>query len=61
MDKNIFKVMVELQHQFNKQVAEDYLNKNFKWNSGIIAESGELLDSLGCKWWKKKEPDKLAL
>ena len=57
MDKNIFKVMVELQHQFNKQVAEDYLDKNFNWNSAIIAESGELLDSLGYKWWKKQEPD----
>ena len=57
MDKNIFKVMVELQHQFNKQVAEDYLEKGFNWNSAIIAESGELLDSLGYKWWKKQEPD----
>ena len=57
MDKNIFKVMVELQHQFNKQVAEDYLYKSFNWNSAIIAESGELLDSLGYKWWKKQEPD----
>ena len=54
---SIFKKMVELQHQFNKQVAEDYLYKNFNWNSAIIAESGELLDSLGYKWWKKQEPD----
>ena len=52
---SIFKKMVELQHQFNKQVAEDYLDKNFNWNSAIIAESGELLDSLGYKWWKKQE------
>lgn len=54
---SIFKKMVKLQHQFNKQVAEDYLDKNFNWNSAIIAESGELLDSLGYKWWKKQEPD----
>ena len=54
---NIFKKMVKLQHQFNKQVAEDYLEKNFNWNSAIIAESGELLDSFGYKWWKKQEPD----
>lgn len=57
MNKNIFQIMVELQHQFNYQVAEDYLDKNFNWNSAIIAESGELLDSLGYKWWKKQEPD----
>ena len=54
---SIFEKMVELQHQFNKQVAEDYLEKGFNWNSAIIAESGELLDSLGYKWWKKQEPD----
>ena len=53
----IFKKMVELQHQFNKQVAENYLSKNYNWNSAIIAESGELLDSLGYKWWKKQVPD----
>lgn len=53
----IFKRMVVLQHKFNKQVVEDYLDKNFNWNSAIIAESGELLDSLGYKWWKKQEPD----
>jgi dimeric dUTPase (all-alpha-NTP-PPase superfamily) len=57
MSKNIFKIMVELQHKFNKQVADDYLDKNFNWNSAIIAESGELLDSLGYKWWKKQVPD----
>ena len=54
---SIFEKMVKLQHQFNKQVAEDYLEKDFNWNSAIIAESGELLDSLGYKWWKKQEPD----
>lgn len=54
---NIFKTMVELQHKFNKQVAEDYLDKNFNWNSAIIVESGELLESLGYKWWKKQIPD----
>lgn len=54
---SIFEKMVKLQHQFNKQVAEYYLDKNFNWNSAIIAESGEFLDSLGYKWWKKQEPD----
>jgi len=57
MKKNIFEIMVEMQHQFNKQVAEDYLDKNFNWNSAIIFKSGELLESLGFKWWKKQVPD----
>lgn len=57
MSKNIFEIIVELQHQFNKQVFEDYLKRGLNWNSAIIAESGELLDSLGYKWWKKQTPD----
>lgn len=57
MDNKIFSTMVKLQHKFNKQVAADYLDKNFNWNSAIIVESGEMLESLGYKWWKKQEPD----
>ena len=53
----IFKTMVELQHKFNQQTIENYLEKDLNWNSAIIAESGELLDSLGYKWWKKQVPD----
>jgi len=53
-----YKKMVELQHSFNIQVAgEDYLQKNLPWDSAIIAESGELLESYGYKWWKKQEQD----
>ena len=54
---SIFEKMVKLQHQFNKQVAEHYLEKGFNWNSEKKKKSGELLDSLGYKWWKKQEPD----
>lgn len=54
---NMFKTMVELQHKFNEETIENYLDKNLNWNSAIIAESGELLDSLGYKWWKKQTPD----
>ena len=54
---NIFETMVKLQHKFNEETIESYLDKNLNWNSAIIAESGELLDSLGYKWWKKVVPD----
>lgn len=54
---SIFRSMVELQHSFNKQIDKDYLDKEWNWNNAIIVESGELLDSLGYKWWKKQEPD----
>jgi len=53
----IFKKMVVLQHKFNEETIENYLSKNLNWNSAIIAESGELLDSLGYKWWKQQVPD----
>jgi dimeric dUTPase (all-alpha-NTP-PPase superfamily) len=53
-----YKKMVELQHTLNIQtVGEDYLEKNLSWNSCIIAESGEMLGSLGYEWWKKQEVD----
>ena len=54
---NIFETMVKLQHKFNEETIENYLDKNLTWNSAIIAESGELLGSLGYKWWKKQVPD----
>ena len=58
MNTNIFKIMVELQHELNIQTAgADYLDKSLGWNSAIIAESGELLESFGYKWWKKQVPD----
>lgn len=57
MKNSIFKAMVLLQHNFNLQVAEDYLERKFNWNNAIIAESGEMLESLGYKWWKHQEVD----
>lgn len=57
MENKIFIKIVELQHKFNKQVADDYLDKNYNWNNAIIAESGELLESLGYKWWKRQKSD----
>ena len=57
MDLKNYKRIVELQHQFNLDVFPDYLDKKLNWNNAIIAESGELLDSLGYKWWKKQVPD----
>jgi len=55
--KPIFETMVELQHKFNEQTIPNYLDEKLNWNSAIIAESGELLDSLGYKWWKQQVPD----
>ncbi|QDF28952.1 dUTP diphosphatase [Halarcobacter anaerophilus] len=53
----IFKQMVELQNEFNKRVHPQWQEQNYNWMSAIIVESGELLESLGYKWWKHQEPD----
>ena len=58
MNLENYKKIVELQHSFNiLAIGEKYLELNLNWNSAIIAESGEMLDSLGYKWWKHQEVD----
>lgn len=46
-----------MQHKFNGETIENYLDEKLNWNSAIIPESGEMLDSLGYKWWKKQVID----
>ena len=51
--------IVNSQHSLNKLTAgENYLDRKLSWNSPIIRESGELLESLGFEWWKQTNPDK---
>lgn len=57
MDFKNYRKIVELQHLFNLNVFHDYLERDLNWNNAIIAESGELLDSLGYKWWKAQKSD----
>ncbi|RXJ86923.1 dUTP diphosphatase [Arcobacter sp. CECT 8985] len=57
MNTNIFNTMVTMQNQFNMQVHKEWHKQGYNWQSAIIAESGELLESWGYKWWKKQEPD----
>ena len=51
----MFKEIVELQNEFNKKVHPNWIEQNYNWNSAIIVESGELLESYGYKWWKSQE------
>lgn len=55
--KIMFKEIVKLQHELNKQIDENYLDKKFSWESAIIVETGEFINSLGFKWWKHQEID----
>ena len=53
-----YDTLVRLQHELNiRTISPTYLNKDINWNGAIIRESGELLDSIGFKWWKKQSID----
>lgn len=62
LDKNknyMYEAIVNSQHSLNKLTAgANYLDRKLSWNSPIIRESAELLESLGFEWWKKTNPDK---
>ena len=51
IDKDKLMMMFELQHKNNVNTIPVYWIKNLAWNEAIIAESGELLESLQYKWW----------
>jgi dimeric dUTPase (all-alpha-NTP-PPase superfamily) len=57
IDKDKLMMMFELQHKNNVNTIPEYWIKNLAWNEAIIAESGELLESLQYKWWKSGEVD----
>ena len=51
-------VMLRMQDEMNKMVAEDWRTRGFAWHRAIYIEAGEFLEHLGTwKWWKKGSPD----
>lgn len=50
--------MIELQHRNNINTAgSNYHTLGLDWNTAILCEAGELLESTSYKWWKKVVPD----
>ncbi len=50
-------VMLEMQHQMNTKVHDQWFNQGFEWYRAIWIECGEMLDHYGWKWWKHQKPD----
>lgn len=49
--------IVSLQDNLNSAIDKNYRNKGHNYDSAIIVETGELLDSLDYKWWKSGKTD----
>lgn len=50
--------MMKFQHETNVITAgPEYMKKPFSWDTAIFVELGELIESVGYKWWKESSPD----
>ena len=49
--------MLQMQHDMNTRVHENWIAQNFEWYRAAWIECGELIEHYGYKWWKKQEPD----
>lgn len=55
--QELIQTMFAMQDSFNNHVHSDWKSQHFAWNEAILAESAELIEYLGYKWWKHQEPD----
>jgi len=44
--------IIELQHTLNQQINPQWLDENYAFDTAILIESAELVDSFAWKWWK---------
>lgn len=49
--------MMQLQTQLNEKINPDWVAAQYPWLRAAWLESGELLEHVGWKWWKKQEPN----
>ncbi len=58
-DKEIVREMLELQDNFNKRVHPKWREQNYDWDTAIVVEASESIDSIPSlwKWWRKGEDD----
>jgi dimeric dUTPase (all-alpha-NTP-PPase superfamily) len=50
-----------MQIKNNDKTCENWAERNLDWETAIIVEAVEAIDSLDWKWWKKQETDILNL
>lgn len=49
--------VVKLQDELNEKTTENWVKAGQDWNSAILAEAGEAMESLDYKWWKSTAAD----
>jgi dimeric dUTPase (all-alpha-NTP-PPase superfamily) len=61
MDENraleMLRTMLSLQEEINQKINLNWRAAHNPWYRAIWAECAELIDHIGWKWWKKKEPN----
>ncbi len=58
MNATKFMTMLRLQNELNSRVDPKWLSAQYNWQRAIMAESIELMEHVGWKWWKKQEFNK---
>jgi dimeric dUTPase (all-alpha-NTP-PPase superfamily) len=51
------KLMLNMQIKLNDYTVPGWITKNLDWETAIMLESAEAIESIGWKWWKKQVPD----
>lgn len=47
-----FQQIIDLQNEFNKVINPDWRNAGYNFDTAILVEAVELIDSFSWKWWK---------
>lgn len=53
--------IVKMQNELNEATITDWINKGLDWDSAILVEVAEAIDSTDWKWWKAGETDLVNL
>lgn len=57
----MFAHIVEMQCELNEKTVPNWLEKNLDWETAILVEVAEAIDSTDWKWWKHTETDLVNL
>ncbi len=59
--EQMFRHIVEMQCELNEKTVPNWLAKNLDWETAILVEVAEAIDSTDWKWWKHTETDLVNL
>lgn len=55
--KSQIRQIVEMQIQLNERTVPNWMEQNLDWDSAVLVEVAEAVDSTDWKWWKHTETD----